>query len=290
MSRNFRNTRIQRKSASSRRNRRSSDSRPERDLNVPVVDRSLLVMGRNSVQEVARVSPERISRLYLSSVLADEIKSGQWGPDLKSLLGRGGAGVLSSEQLTALVGSDSHQGMIAQLLPRPKREWADVLRDCVEAGTSILIVALDGITDPHNLGAVLRAAECFGIDAVVWSKNRGSGITPVVSKVSVGASELVTCVEVSNLAEALRRAQTAGFWVVAADGGEASEALEAFRFPERSILVLGAEGHGVSRLLLDRSDFRVRISMSGRIDSLNVSQAAAVLLFWARRGSSPTHG
>ena len=245
------------------------------------VDRSAFVMGRNCMRELAKMAPERLEQVYVS---ARENLAGV--PVLENLK----ITVLPASELTALVGSDSHQGVVVRVRPRAKLEWADFLHTFDDPEKAGLILALDGVTDPHNLGAILRAAECFKVDAVVWSKNRSSGITPVVTKVSVGASELVTCIEVSNLAEAARRARSTGFWIVVADGGEGAADLNKFSFPERTLLILGAEGEGVSHLLLERSDFRVRIPMYGQIDSLNVSQAAAVLLYWARSPQEISQG
>ena len=144
---------------------------------------------------------------------------------------------------------------------------------------------LDSIMDPHNFGAILRAAECFGVDAVLWSKNRGCDITPVVAKVSVGASELLPLVPVSNLAQALERLKDAGVWSIAADVSPEAQPIDQFEFPTKSLILLGSEGEGLQPLLLREAEFKITIPLHGKIDSLNVSQAAAVMLAAARRAA-----
>jgi 23S rRNA (guanosine2251-2'-O)-methyltransferase len=134
------------------------------------------------------------------------------------------------------------------------------------------------VYDPQNLGALMRAAECFGAAAMVWSRNRGCGLTPVVTKASVGASELLDLIEVSNLADAIRRFKDAGYWIVAADMDPQAEDLQTFQFPAHTVLVMGSEGSGLRELTRRSADSLVRIVTPGRIGSLNVSQATAVIL------------
>ena len=216
------------------------------------------IMGKNCVREVLKASPERIKKIFVSKP-SDEFKS---------------ATIKDKDALTRLVDSDSHQGVVALVTERPTTKLKDFLAHTRDRS---LVVMLDSIYDPHNLGAILRAAECFGVDAVVWSKNRGADITPAVSKVNVGASELVNIIKVSNLAEAMKQFQKAGYAAVIADVGTGAESLNQFEFPDCTLLILGSEGKGVQRLIKERADHRVYIPMSGQIDSLNVSQAAAIL-------------
>ena len=138
---------------------------------------------------------------------------------------------------------------------------------------------LDSIFDPQNVGAILRAAECFGADAIITSKNRGCPMTPTVSKASAGASAFVPHVEVSNLADSAQRLQNEGFTLVVADMDGDENAV----WPDKLLLVMGSEGTGVQPLLKKRADLIVRIPMYGKIASLNVAQACAVLLDRARR-------
>lgn len=221
------------------------------------------IMGKNCVREVMRQAPERIKKLFVQKN-QDPFPNSGIKPVFKD-----------KEALSKMVLSDSHQGVVALVQERPFLQLKDFLKR--ERETS-LVLLLDSIFDPHNLGAILRAAECFGVDAVVWSKNRGVDLTPAVSKVSVGASELVDMIKVSNLAETVKQFQKAGYSALGADTGEGSVSLFGFHFPDLCLLVLGSEGKGIQRLIKNNLDQLISIPMQGRIDSLNVSQAAAVFL------------
>ena len=137
---------------------------------------------------------------------------------------------------------------------------------------------LDSIFDPQNVGAILRSCECFGVDAVIISKIRGCSITPTVTKTSVGATELVPIAEVSNLTTTIEKFQKAGYWAVTAEISDKAIPLNTFEYPEKTVLILGSEGKGVQKIISKKADFHVFIPMLGRIDSLNVSQAAAVFM------------
>ncbi len=229
-------------------------------------------MGRNAVREVLKSSPERVEAMFIATSGGD--------PEIDSLVAQAGCAVerMSSDALSSMLGSSSHQSYAARLSERPQRDLKEHIAALADK-SRVRIVALDSIQDPQNLGAILRAAECFSVDAVIWSKNRGVSVTPVVAKTSVGASELVNIVQVSNLAEALRRLKDEGFWIVAADGSTGAQSISDFEFPDRAVLVFGSEGEGIQRMILENADFRVAIPMLGRIDSLNVSQAVAVFLY-----------
>lgn len=186
--------------------------------------------------------------------------------------------MISGDELTALGNSGSHQGYAALVTERRHLELKEFLSRTEQFPRS-LVAIVDSIHDPQNLGTILRAGECFGIDAIVWSKNRGAGITPVVTKTSVGASELIHSIPVSNLSEAVRKLKDAGYWIVAADAGDQAISISEFEFPERCAIVFGSEGEGIQRLLLENCDYVVSIPLSGVIDSLNVSQAVSVFLY-----------
>ncbi len=232
-----------------------------------------IVIGRNAVGTVL-CEPSRVIKLLVAS---DE--RGRAGALLK-IAQQSDVEVefCSKQALSQRTLSDSHQGFAAIVKARPlgsRQELLNVFSD----RENFLLLALDGVTDPHNVGAILRAAECFAVDGVVWSKNRSSGITPAVTKVAVGATELVPLYEVSNLADTLFALEDQSEAVIAcADGGPDSLALSEFSRPDKCILVLGSEGGGVSDLIMRRAGAKIRIPMHGHIDSLNVSQAAAVML------------
>lgn len=242
------------------------------------------VMGRNCVQELIKRSPDRLLEVFLADASAGheaDRKSGrnQDTPIVGDLPVPARVIVrrVSRRELDALVSSDSHQGVVARVKPR-RFATLDELVNSARTATSARIVALDGVQDPHNFGAILRAAECFGATAVVWSKNRTAPLTPVVTKVSVGASELLTLCPVANLHQALERLKAEGVWVVGAMIASDAQPLDTFEVPERCMVVVGAEGEGIHKIIEKSLDYKVYIPMSGQIDSLNVSQATAVIL------------
>jgi len=169
-----------------------------------------------------------------------------------------------------------HQGVAARTEPYPYAELEDLL-----AAPDPLVVLLDGVTDPHNLGAVLRVADGAGASGVVIPKDRAVGVTAAVVKASAGASEHVTVARVTNLRGAIDATKKAGLWVYAAEVGGT-------RYTDLDLagpvgLVLGSEGRGVRRLVREGCDGAVCVPMLGAVGSLNVSVAAAVLLYEARR-------
>ncbi len=182
----------------------------------------------------------------------------------------------------AMVNSESHQGIVALVKEKQGVGLSEYLDQAFEKDADLILV-LDSINDPQNLGTLLRSAECFGVGAVVWSKNRGVGITPVVSKTSVGASELMMTIQVSNLVEAVKKCKKDGYEVVTAEVGKEACSLEDFSFPKKTVLIMGSEGEGVRHLLSQQADHRVFVPMQGAIDSLNVSQATSVFLYHWRR-------
>jgi len=239
-----------------------------------------LVMGRNCVEELLRYYPDRILEIFISEK-KDEARAGR--EDRKnSILDRAlkqglPARECDRRELDSMVHSDSHQGVVARVSPRSFLDLDDLV-GMVREERSVRILALDGVLDPQNFGAILRAAECYGVSAVVWSRNRGAPLGPVVAKVSVGASELVPLCPVANLHRALEVLKEAGAWSVGAMVAPDATAVESFEFPEKCVLVMGSEGEGVQQLIERSLDFRVYISMLGKISSLNVSQATTVLL------------
>ena len=171
-----------------------------------------------------------------------------------------------------------HQGVVARVGPYPYSGLEEIL-----AAPDPLVVVLDGVTDPRNLGAVLRAADGAGVSGVVVPKDRAAGVTPVAVKASAGASEHVPVARETNLRRALEKMKESGLWAYAAEGGPASSAYTNLDFSGPVAFVLGSEGRGVRRLVREGCDGAVSIPMRGAVSSLNVSVAAAVLLFEARR-------
>jgi 23S rRNA (guanosine2251-2'-O)-methyltransferase len=234
-------------------------------------------MGRNCLQELLKHDPKRIREVFLTDS-REGVAAGRMSAIRESLEE---AGVVIREksraELDQMVQSDSHQGVVARVTPRAHLSF-DQLIDMARQDDPIKIVAIDGVLDPQNIGAILRAAECFGVDAVIWSKNRAAPLGPVVSKVSVGASELVPLCPVPNLHRAIEALKEVGVWSIGAVVAPDAASLDSFDAPKKWVLVMGSEGEGIQRLIEERLDFRVYISMFGSISSLNVSQATAVFL------------
>lgn len=229
-------------------------------------------MGRNCVKEVLRYSPERIIKIFTANP-DSELKMLSENHHIPLT-------IVDKGELSRMVNSDSHQSIAALLKDKPSLSLDDYLKSS-QKKESDLVLLLDSINDPQNLGALLRAAECFGVGAVMWSKNRGCDITPTVSKASVGATELVDIVKISNLVEAAKTLKEEGYQVIAAEVGKEAHSLYQFNFPAKAALIVGSEGPGVRPLLSKQADHQVYIPMLGTIDSLNVSQATAVFLsFW----------
>mgnify|MGYP000793549810 CR=1 FL=1 len=170
-----------------------------------------------------------------------------------------------------------HQGLIAVVSAYAYQTVDDMLALAKARGEAPFLVILDGVTDPHNLGAILRTAECAGAHGVVIPKRRSVGLTAAVGKASAGAVEYVPVARVTNIAVFLEEIKARGVWVYAADMDGTNWCQTDFSGP--AALVVGSEGFGVSRLVKEKSDFIVSLPMKGRINSLNASVACGVLCY-----------
>jgi len=192
------------------------------------------------------------------------------------------------EQLDKLAGQARHQGVVALYEPPPMTH-EDALAGLLERdGMQTLVLVLDGVTDPHNLGACLRSAAAVRATAVIVPKDRAVGLTPVVRRASAGGADRVPLIAVTNLARTLRELKDAGVWITGLAGDTETSVYEVdFRGPVA--LVLGSEGEGLRRLTRELCDFVAKIPMPGAMESLNVSVATGVVLFEAlrQRGVTP---
>jgi 23S rRNA (guanosine2251-2'-O)-methyltransferase len=182
---------------------------------------------------------------------------------------------MSKHKLTQQVDTESHQSCIAEVRVSPPCDLSEFF--ALYSDPKPLLI-LDQIFDPQNFGAILRSAECFGVQGVIWSKNRGCGVTPLVSKSSAGASLLVPLVRISNLAHAVDVLHQQGYVVAATSLSQKSVSLYSFDIPEKIAWIIGSEGEGVQPLLKKKADYEVMIPMCGTISSLNVAQATTALL------------
>jgi 23S rRNA (guanosine2251-2'-O)-methyltransferase len=188
---------------------------------------------------------------------------------------------VDSQAFSKLVGDVAHQGVAADIAPLPPWREDDLLTTLQEAQAPLLL-ALDGVQDPHNLGACLRSADACGALAVIVPRDRAAQLTPTVRKVAVGAAETTPVVAVTNLVRTLKLLKEAGLWVVGADASAAKAAHE-IDLKGPVVLVLGAEGAGLRQLTRQNCDFLVRLPQLGAVESLNVSVAAGMLLYEALR-------
>jgi 23S rRNA (guanosine2251-2'-O)-methyltransferase len=177
-----------------------------------------------------------------------------------------------------------HQGVVAQFRPQAPLSWPDFLAN-LNPEEPTLLLALDHLADPHNLGALWRSAAAFGVTGIIRPKDRAAPPTQTVYKVAAGGAEVTPMVEVVNLVRALTELKDQGFWLVGAEGGQGQD-LWSFQFPSRTVLILGSEGQGLSRLTREAADFLVHIPLTGPIASLNVSAAGAILMSAYRREQS----
>ncbi len=189
------------------------------------------------------------------------------------------------EQLDKLAGEARHQGVVALYEPPPMAHEGDLARLMERDGSSTLVLVLDGVTDPHNLGACLRSAAAAGVTAVIVPKDRAVGLTPVVRRASAGGADRVPLIAVTNLARTLRELKDAGVWITGL-AGDTDTSIYGLDFKGPVALVLGSEGEGMRRLTRELCDFVAKIPMPGAMESLNVSVATGVVLFEALRQRS----
>ncbi len=188
---------------------------------------------------------------------------------------------IDAPALKRLLGDVVHQGVAADIAPLPP--WSeDELLAALPGVPAPLILALDGVQDPHNLGACLRTADACGVLAVIIPKDRAAQLTPAARKVAAGAAETTPVVAVTNLVRALKLLKEAGLWVVGADAA-AEQSADAVDLKGPVVLVLGAEGAGLRQLTRQNCDFLARLPQLGAVESLNVSVAAGMLLYEAAR-------
>ena len=237
-----------------------------------------MLEGRNAVQE-ALTAGRTIDKLYIAAGETDRALA-----RLAAMARQAGAAVVETDRrkLDQLSATGAHQGVIAMVAAHAYAAVDDILENARSKGEAPLIVICDELSDPHNLGAIIRTAECAGAHGVIIPKRRSVGLTAVVGKVSAGALEYLPVARVANLVSTIRELQKAGVWVfgTAADG---ATALCQADLKGPAAIVIGNEGEGMSRLVAEACDFKVSIPMRGHISSLNASNAAAILLYEAVR-------
>ncbi|MFA5480991.1 MAG: 23S rRNA (guanosine(2251)-2'-O)-methyltransferase RlmB [Bacilli bacterium] len=229
---------------------------------------SKLIYGRNSV--LSSLGENRVEKIFLDNDFDNH--------DILKIITRKKIAIerVNREKLEQLSNHGIHQGIAALVLDFRYYSLDEILESC-RYKKYPLIVILDELKDPHNLGAIIRTCDAFDVDGIIIKKYEQVPLNATVAKVSTGAIDFVKVAVVSNLSNVLNKLKEAGFWIIASDGqGDAS--YRDIDYLRSIALILGSEGKGVSRLLLERSDYVVKVPMLGHVNSLNVSVAAGILL------------
>jgi len=231
-----------------------------------------VVFGFHAVLARLRADPKSVVEIFL-----DETRNDARGKDLVAVAERAGVRLMRvpTKRLDGFYGGGRHQGVVARV---EMKSLSHSIDEIVENVAKPLLLVLDGVTDPHNLGACLRVANAAGANAVIAPKDRAAGISPAVSKVASGAAESTPYVMVTNLARTLAELKERNIWIVGADE-RAEKTLYQAELPDSIAWVLGAEGEGMRRLTRESCDLLVRIPMQGEVESLNVSVSAGICLF-----------
>lgn len=255
--------------------RQSANARPEQKYNAERREAELpegLIIGRNAVRELLR-SGRTVDKILVQRgeregsivvIVAEAVE--RRIPIIET----------DRAKLDKMTNYSSHQGVVAMAAEKEYCSVEDILDIARERGEKPFIVIADGITDPHNLGALIRCAEGVGAHGLIIPKRRAVGLTPVVSKASCGAIEHLAIAKVSNIASTVEELKKQGIWIFSAEAGGDAYYNTDFNCP--CAIVLGSEGEGVSRIVKDKSDYITSIPMYGKVNSFNVSTAAAVIL------------
>jgi 23S rRNA (guanosine2251-2'-O)-methyltransferase len=238
-----------------------------------------IIFGIHSVEAFLKKNPGKIVRLVILQGRQDKkIDS------ISQLAKKNNIKIefSSREAMDEMTQQENHQGVIAFTQGNSHTQTEEDLLEIIEKKQKVFFLILDGVQDPHNLGACLRSADAAGVDAVIVPKDNAVGITPVVSKVASGAAETVPLIQVTNLARTMQSLQEKGVWIYGA-AGEVEQSLFSAKLTGSIAIALGAEGAGLRRLTREHCDVLLKIPMQGTVSSLNVSVATGVFLFEAVR-------
>lgn len=241
-----------------------------------------IIYGVHAVQALLKSAPQRVIEIYLLQGRNDQ--------RLQKIVNAAQANGIHCQpvnrnKLDELVDDENHQGVIAMCTPGETYDETWLFNFLKELREPAFLLILDGVTDPHNLGACMRSAEAAGIHAVIAPKDKSAGLTPVARKVACGAAEVLPFVPVTNLARTLKKLQEEGIWLFGAAGEAELTVFESNLVGPIGIL-MGAEGDGLRRLTQDTCDHLMKIPMAGTVSSLNVSVATGICLFEAVRQRS----
>jgi len=241
-------------------------------------DNGSLIEGRNAVSEALRAG-RKIDKVYVAA--------GDTDATLKALAAKArAAGAVVSEtdrrKLDAMSAGGAHQGIIALAAIMEYSTVDDILALAAHRGEAPLIIICDGITDPHNLGAIIRTAEAAGAHGIIIPKHRSAGVTATVEKTSAGAVEHMAVARVTNIAAEIEKLKKEGVWIFGT-AADAPASIWETSLTGPAAVVIGSEGDGMSRLVREKCDFLVSIPMRGKVSSLNASVSAALIIYEALR-------
>lgn len=225
-----------------------------------------ILYGRQVVRQVLKEN-RKVRKLYLQSPM----------PELEALAKKAGVPVVLADRkkLNRITESEHHQGVAVEIEPYETVSLDELIRG--KKGTYGFLIMLDELEDPHNLGAVLRTADAVNADGVIIKKTHSAGLTPTVAKVSAGAIDTVKVAAVTNLTNACRELKKQGYWIVGADMDGVD--YRTLNYDFHTVLVIGNEGKGISRLVRENCDYIVSLPMRGTISSLNASVSAGILMY-----------
>ena len=225
------------------------------------------VYGKNVVKQML-MDNSKIKQIYMS---VDDRDVEQLARKQRVQLKR-----VDKKTLTQMTKTDRHQGVVAEVDPYRLYSVDEIVQNVSEDGKG-LIIMLDELEDPHNLGAILRTADAIGATGVIFKKTNAVGLTPTVAKVSAGAIDTVKCASVTNLSRTLEDLQKKGWWAVGTDMD--GQDYRSVKYDFNTVLIIGNEGKGISRLLREKCDFVVSLPMRGKIESLNAAVSAGILMY-----------
>jgi 23S rRNA (guanosine2251-2'-O)-methyltransferase len=233
-----------------------------------------VIFGFHTVLARLRADPKSVLEVFL-----DEARKDARAKDFAATVERSGARLMRvpGARLDGMAGGGRHQGVVARVEVNTQKQTLEELLEALQVPPLLLV--LDGITDPHNLGACLRVANAAGAHAVIAPKDHAAGINATVSKVASGAAEITPYFMVTNLARTLADLKDRNIWIVGTDSGARDDLFSVKELPSSIAWVIGAEGEGMRRLTRESCDLLVRIPMRGQVESLNASVAAGICLF-----------
>jgi 23S rRNA (guanosine2251-2'-O)-methyltransferase len=232
--------------------------------------------GRQAIREALRAGRRRASRLLLHKGTRDsEVIS-----DILRLAREHSCALEWVEKHELERFGTKHQGLVLEVSGYPYASQAAMQNRAQDRDEQLLLLVLDHIEDPRNLGAILRTADAVGVHGVVLPKQRSAAVTPVASDTSAGAAEHLLVAQVANIARTLEQLKRSGVWVAGLEGSPEAQEYRSIMLDGPLAIVVGSEGSGLSRLVKEKCDWLLRLPMRGRVESLNASVAASILLYW----------